>query len=1043
MNPQPIRFTDEKIVTIFSHSPNATAIYTGEEITIQFANKAMITLWGKDDSVIGKTIPQALPEIVGQPFMAILQEVWRSGVSYESKNTPAELFVNGKLQIFYFDFIYQAIKNNEGKTDYILHTTTDVTELNAALNLASESEEKQRALEHEQELNQKLAAINEELAASMEELNATNEDLQQSKENFRKLNDQLEIRVTERVKTIGYLNQELEASSEEIKASNEELAATNEELVKSNQKLFESTTRLEQTLTELAESEFRTRSIIENAPFPIGVYTGKEMRITFANQSIIGVWGKGSDVIGKLYSDILPELSNQAIFDQLDQVFTTGNFFEARNQRLELVVNGTPQIFYFNYIFTALRNGNGEIYGVMNTAADVTDVVLAKQALELAAQEKQKLNEELAAINEEMVAINEELTASNEEQARFNAELTSLYEKLKISQDELELAIDTATLGTFDLNPLTGRFSGNNRTKLWFGLQPDDEIELKKATDVIHEMDRERVIEDIKYALNYESGGYYDTNYTIQLSSLSGDRIVRAKGRAIFNQEKQAIRLSGVLMDVTEQVNSVKKMASLLENLARSEKKFRSLIQQAPVAINVFKTADFIIESANEKMLEIWGKTTAVDGMKFIDVLPEIKDQPFLGILRNVLTTHKPYYGVEKKAYISKNGINQERYFNFIYQPITGDDGNMDSILQVATEVTEQVNAKKEVIEINNRLNIAIEAGSLGSTEIDLATGEMVCNDRFKMCFGWPVDQDFTYPDLLEAMLPKYRENIMGLVSNAIQNHAVYKAEYEVSWPDGSIHWVSAHGKARYNNDGEAFKMVGIVSDITEIKADEQRKNDFIGMVSHELKTPLTSLTAYIQLLQSRAEKNADDFGLNVLEKANNQSKKMANMINSFLNVSRLESGKIHIDIQRFDLSLLLKEIDDDFSVVVNSHQFTIKADEIFLNADREKIGQVINNFITNAIKYSPIGSNIEVSCTTENGSAVVAVRDEGIGIMPEDQHQLFERYYRVMSQPQTVSGFGIGLYLCAEIIKRHHGKIWVESEMGSGSIFYFSLPIN
>ncbi|RZK33150.1 MAG: ATP-binding protein [Pedobacter sp.] len=142
-------------------------------------------------------------------------------------------------------------------------------------------------------------------------------------------------------------------------------------------------------------------------------------------------------------------------------------------------------------------------------------------------------------------------------------------------------------------------------------------------------------------------------------------------------------------------------------------------------------------------------------------------------------------------------------------------------------------------------------------------------------------------------------------------------------------------------------------------------------------------------------------------------------------------------------MSLLLQEIDEEFNVVLNSHHIITKTEEIFINADREKIGQVINNFISNAVKYSPIGSTIEISCTISNGAAVVAVRDEGIGIMPDDQHHLFERYYRVMNQPQTVSGFGIGLYLCAEIIKRHHGRIWLESEMGKGSTFYFSLPIN
>ncbi|WP_316794941.1 PAS domain-containing protein [Pedobacter agri] len=1042
MNPLPTRFTDTKIINILAQAPNATAIYSGEDIYIHFANDAMIALWGKDQSVIGKTISQALPEIVGQPFIGILQEVWKSGQTYESKNTPAELFVDGELKVFYFDFIYQAIKNELGETDYILHTTSDVTELNIARDIAIESEAKEQALAHEQEINIELAAINEKLASSMEELSSTNEALQQSKENFQTLNEALEQRVAERIKTIAYLNQELEASNEEILAANEELAATNEELTQSNQLLYESTSKLEKTLTSLAESEYRTRSIIENAPFPIGVYTGKEMVITFANASIIGVWGKGDDVIGKRYADILPELYNQAIFEQLDQVLTTGVFFEARNQRLKLVVNGVPRIFYFNYIFTALKNEAGEIYGVMNTAADVTDVVLAKQALEIAAQEKQELNEELATINEEMVVINEELSASNEEQARFNLELSSLYEKLRISQDELELAIDAAGLGTFDLDPSTGRFTGNNLTKTWFGLQPDDEIELNKATDVIHDMDRDKVILAIQKALNPEYGGHYDITYTIQLSNSNEGRIVRAKGKALFNRQNVAIRLSGVLLDVTEQVTSTQKMAMLLENLAQSEQKFRFLIQQAPVAINVFKTDELIIDSANRKMLEIWGKTEPVDGKKFIEVLPELANQPFIDILKNVLATNQPYYGIENKVYILKNGIPEERYFNFIYQPVKGNAEITDSILQVVTEVTEQVNAKKEVIEINTRLNIAIEAGSLGSTEVDISTGSMICNDRFKACFGWPLDKKFTYNDLFEVMLPPHRESIKTLMDEAIKNNTVYQAEYEVSWPDGSIHWVSAHGKARYNNDGQAIKMVSIVSDITEVKADEQRKNDFIGMVSHELKTPLTSLTAYIQLLQSKASKNDDGFALSVLEKANNQSKKMVNMINSFLNVSRLESGKIHIEAENFDLSLLLNEIEEEFNVVVNSHQFVFKTVQIYVNADREKIGQVINNFISNAVKYSPIGSTIEISCHIDNQSAIVLVRDEGIGIMPEDQHQLFERYYRVLNQPQTVSGFGIGLYLCAEIIERHHGKIWLESEINQGSTFYFSLPI-
>jgi PAS domain S-box-containing protein len=129
-------------------------------------------------------------------------------------------------------------------------------------------------------------------------------------------------------------------------------------------------------------SEQKLRSFVESAPFPIGVYIGKEMRIEFANQSIKNVWGKGNDVEGKLYAEVLPELHNQNIFSQLDSVYTTGIPFHAKHQRVDLTVNGQTQIYYFNYSFTPLHDAEGNVYGVMNTAADVTDLNIAKQKIE-------------------------------------------------------------------------------------------------------------------------------------------------------------------------------------------------------------------------------------------------------------------------------------------------------------------------------------------------------------------------------------------------------------------------------------------------------------------------------------------------------------------------------------------------------------------------------------------------------------------------------------------------------------------------------------
>lgn len=132
----------------------------------------------------------------------------------------------------------------------------------------------------------------------------------------------------------------------------------------------------------IEKSEQRVRSLVESAPFPIGVYIGKEMRIELANQTMLDTWGKGSRVIGKLYSEILPELDNQEIFEQLDKVYTTGIPFHAKNRRVDLVVDGRLQPFYFNYSFTPLFDASGKVYGVMNTGADVTDLNLAKMKVE-------------------------------------------------------------------------------------------------------------------------------------------------------------------------------------------------------------------------------------------------------------------------------------------------------------------------------------------------------------------------------------------------------------------------------------------------------------------------------------------------------------------------------------------------------------------------------------------------------------------------------------------------------------------------------------
>jgi PAS domain S-box-containing protein len=261
---------------------------------------------------------------------------------------------------------------------------------------------------------------------------------------------------------------------------------------------------------------------------------------------------------------------------------------------------------------------------------------------------------------------------------------------------------------------------------------------------------------------------------------------------------------------------------------------------------------------------------------------------------------------------------------------------------------------------------------------------------------------------------------------------------------DGQLIQVALTISPIRNKEGQVTGVSKIARDITEKKRDEQRKSDFIGMVSHELKTPLTSLSAILQVAGAKLKASEDAFLAGAMSKANTQVRRMSAMINGFLNISRLESGKILIEKQPFELGKLIEEVVDESQLTVTTHQITyMPCAPVEVVADRDKLTSVLSNLIGNAVKYSPKGKTVSISCSADEDEVTVSVKDDGMGIKTPDLARIFDRYYRVeTNHTQHISGFGIGLYLSAEIIQRHEGRIWAESESGVGSTFYFSLPV-
>jgi PAS domain S-box-containing protein len=225
-----------------------------------------------------------------------------------------------------------------------------------------------------------------------------------------------------------------------------------------------------------------------------------------------------------------------------------------------------------------------------------------------------------------------------------------------------------------------------------------------------------------------------------------------------------------------------------------------------------------------------------------------------------------------------------------------------------------------------------------------------------------------------------------------------------------------------------------------EVKALNERKDEFIGLASHELKTPLTSITGYLQILNRL---KTDDQSQKFVAKTLQQVKKLTSLVSDLLDVSKIEAGKLQLTIEPFDIRAILDDAIELIQHTNNNYRILLETDidTLTINGDPHRIEQVLINLLTNAIKYSPGANQIDLFLTITGREVKIGVRDYGVGIAANKLKQIFSRFYRIEGANPNISGLGIGLYLSHEIITRHKGKIWVESELGTGSSFWISLP--
>lgn len=493
-------------------------------------------------------------------------------------------------------------------------------------------------------------------------------------------------------------------------------------------------------------------------------------------------------------------------------------------------------------------------------------------------------------------------------------------------------------------------------------------------------------------------------------------------------------------INVTEVFKLAQREKLAIEALKNQRRQLYSIFMQAPVGIGIFKGPDYIVDLVNPPLEKIYGTPFAeMKGRPIFDAIPSVKGKGFEALLDNVRLTGNPFFGNGTEVPLIRNGVLETVYIDFVYEPFRDDDGIIIGVIVVATEITDKVESQLKLKASEAQFRFMAESMPQQVWTADSHGALDYVNERTQDYFGKNADdiigagwQGFIHPDDLEVCLKNWTQ--------AVQKNELYQVEFRLRRLDGQYRWYLARALP-FKIDDTVLKWLGTNTDIEEHKKLEQQKDEFISIASHELKTPLTSLKAYLQLMEKAATSNnlKEKFVSNSLQ----QLKRLEKLIADLLDVSKISAGKMTYNMALFDMRELISEVVQSVQLSNNKHQLKVESNpQVLFEGDRYRLEQVLTNFLTNAIKYSPDADEVIIRSEIQHDNLIVSVQDFGIGIEKENLGKLFERFYRVDNTAMKYEGLGLGLYVSAEILTRHKGNFWIESTPGEGSTFYFRLPL-
>jgi len=928
-----LKSSEARFQTIVEQAPMAIGVLSGRDMVIEIGNKPIFEVWGKDSSVTGKPLLEALPEIKDQIFLKLLQDVYDTGKPFFGSAVKAKLFRNQILEDVYFDFVYTPLRDKSGAIYGVMVLATEVT-------------------------TQVLS------------------------------------------------------------------------------------------LKALEASETRFRSLIEEAPIATCLFVGRELKIEVANNQMVEFWGKDKSIFGQPLTEAVPELAGQPFIEILDQVFTTGITYEGYSEPALLMRDGILGTYYYDYTYKPLKNANGEVYAIMDMAVDVTQQVLARKALE---ESESKLRSVIAAAPAGIVV--------------FNGR---------------DLIVDMPNKAFVDI------------------IGKDFDIIGKPLAEAMPELKNQpflQILDDI-----FTTGEMYqssETQVAIVKNGMMTHNFYNFSYTPLFDGEGKVFAILDVSVEVTDEVKAKQK-------LEESELFSRNIIDNSPVAKLVLIGEEMTVRMVNENMLEMLGKDQSIVGKNIREIVPELKHSPLSDRLEDVLKTGNIFIQPEEKIEIKRHGKTYTGYYNYVYKALTDVNQERYGIIVTATEVTDQVIARKKIEETEQSLRDAVELAELGTWVLDPVRAVVSNSKRMANWIGFD-KEEVTLSDFLSTIDEKDRERINASIKKSLDpaSNGYYLEEYVVTNKITKQRRIlQARGRAFFNENNKPYLMRGTAQDVTEerllqisleqqvqerteeleasnhelaaineeylitneeladlnrlLTQSNQNLQQFAYIASHDLQEPLRKIQSFGNLLSSRYKDSLGE-GSHLIERMQTAANRMSVLIQDLLAFSRISNKQDASD--PVDLTKVVDVVLSDLELIIQETGAIITIDELpVIQGDESQLGQLFQNLIGNALKFRDPETAPIINITSDTIDARqlpdrvkpsriatryyrINVADNGIGFDQKYADRIFQVFQRLHGRSEF-AGTGIGLAICEKVASNHGGAIAAFGESGVGATFSVYFPV-